>query len=435
MNSSLLYIGQYADQRLICELRQRGYSLEISDTNAVNLPELNAEICVMDVRQCFDESWTIPLAKRLDKKMLLLVLADEEALEKPSIARLISLYAADYHTAPVDFDRLTVVLGHLMGMCRLRSVLSQGQKQGNAPAHLCVMGQMQAQLARIAPTSIPVLIRGESGVGKELVARKIHQLSDRSTGPFIAVNCGAIASGLVQSELFGHEKGAFTGAVSQRVGKIQQADGGTLFLDEIGDLPLEQQVNLLRFLQEGKFDAVGGQGSRTADVRIVAATHVDLEKALDTGEFRLDLFYRLDGVTLCVPPLRQREGDILPLAQTFIDQFSDEFGLARKILSADAESALLGHSWPGNVRELLNRIRRAVVLSDGQEIAPTDLELSWERESEVVSSLKAHKDAAERNALESALRSCRGQVEPAASQLQISRATIYRLLEKHGIAV
>ena len=435
MNSQLLYVGQHADQRLVCELRQRGYSLDVSDTDTVQLCSLKAGICIMDVRQCFDESWAIPLAKRLDKKMLLLVLADEEALEKPEIARLISLYASDYHTAPVDFDRLTVVLGHLMGMCRLRSVLSQGKKAHSSSSKLCLMGQLQTQLAKIAPTSIPVLIRGESGVGKELVARQIHQLSERSEGPFVAVNCGAIASGLVQSELFGHEKGAFTGAVSQRLGKIQQADGGTLFLDEIGDLPLEQQVNLLRFLQEGKFEAIGGHGSRSADVRIVAATHVDLEKALDAGEFRLDLFYRLDGVTLCVPPLRQRKEDILPLALTFIEQFSGEFGLARKILSIDAEQALLAHGWPGNVRELLNRIRRAVVLCDGQEIAPKDLELTWLHNAEVVRTLKAHKDEAERHALESALRSCRGQVEPAASQLQISRATIYRLLEKHGLAV
>lgn len=435
MNSSLLYVGQCPDQRLIYELNQHGYAVDMGDGVTPNQAHANAGICIMDVRQCFDESWAIPLAKSLDKKMLLLVLADDEALHNPELAKLISLYAADYHTAPIDFGRLTVVLGHLLGLCRLRNVLAHGQESEQAAPGLCLMSQLQAQVDKVAPTNIPVLIRGESGVGKELVARQIHNLSDRRDGPFIAVNCGAIASGLVQSELFGHEKGAFTGAVNQRIGKILQADGGTLFLDEIGDLPLEQQVNLLRFLQEGKFDAVGGQQSRKADVRVLAATHVNLEKAIDEGSFRLDLFYRLDGVTLSVPPLRERNGDILTLANTFIDKFTCEFGLAAKVLSPEAEQVLMAHVWPGNIRELLNRIRRAVVLCEGREIIPKDLELSVARESSLVRSLKAHKDEAERLALESALRSCRGQVEPAATQLQISRATIYRLLEKHGLAV
>ncbi|MGI2258887.1 sigma 54-interacting transcriptional regulator [Shewanella sp. GXUN23E] len=435
MNSSLLYIGQYADQSLIALLRDRGYQLRIGDLAELTPECMKASICIMDLRQCFDGGWAMPLAKQLDKKMLLLMLADSEALQEPQLARLISLYAADFHTAPLQQERLLVVLGHLMGLSRLRQVLAQGQKRRPAGAAFCLMSQLHTQLSKIAPTNIPVLIRGESGVGKELVARQIHGLSDRAAGPFVAVNCGAIASGLVQSELFGHEKGAFTGAVNAHLGKIQQADGGTLFLDEIGDLPLDQQVNLLRFLQEGKFDVVGGQRSHTADVRVLAATHINLEKAIDEGCFRLDLFYRLDGVTLYVPPLRQRQNDIIPLAIDFIEQFAAEFGLAPKVLSPEAEAALLAHDWPGNVRELLNRSRRAVVLCDGQEISPGDLELRSAIQSPVVRSLKAFRDEAERQALASALRQCDGQVESAAIQLKVSRATLYRLLEKHGIAV
>jgi DNA-binding NtrC family response regulator len=296
------------------------------------------------------------------------------------------------------------------------------------------MQHLFKQIARVAPTDIPVLIRGESGTGKELAAKKLHQLSSRSQGPFIAVNCGAMAAGLVQSELFGHEKGAFTGASGARKGKIALADGGSLFLDEIGDLPLELQVNLLRFLQEGVFDTLGGNGAISSDVRIIAATHVDLEQAIDEGQFRLDLYYRLNGITLETPPLRERRDDILPLAKYFIQSYLSEYDLTSKQLTPDAKQSLLNYSWPGNVRELINRVRRAVVLSDGDKINAFNLELADKREDpQDFMSLKCLKDDAEKQALQSAILISGGQADVVACQLQISRATLYRLMDKHGL--
>lgn len=289
-------------------------------------------------------------------------------------------------------------------------------------------------MERVAPTDIPVLIRGESGTGKELVATKLHQFSSRKDGPFVTVNCGAMAAGLIQSELFGHEKGAFTGAVSARKGKIALADGGTLFLDEIGDLPAELQVNLLRFLQEGLYDSVGGGVPQTANVRIIAATHVNLENAIDQGQFRLDLYYRLNGITIETPRLKDRRDDIIGLANRFIRIYSDEYGLAIKPLSQSACHALLNYPWPGNVRELINRVRRAVVLSDSQQISAQNLELaSIEKKRHIALSLKTLKDNAEKQALQQAILIADGQVELAASYLDISRATFYRLMDKHDL--
>jgi len=296
------------------------------------------------------------------------------------------------------------------------------------------MQQLFRQVERVAPTDIPVLIRGESGTGKELVATTLHQQSTRKDGPFITVNCGAMAAGLVQSELFGHEKGAFTGATSSRKGKITLADGGTLFLDEIGDLPAELQVNLLRFLQEGLFDTVGGGTPQSSDVRILAATHVNLENAIDQGQFRLDLYYRLNGITIETPRLKDRRDDIIGLANRFIRVYSNEYGLATKPLSQSASHALLNYPWPGNVRELINRVRRAVVLSDTQQISAQNLELaSIDKKRHIALSLKTLKDTAEKQALQQAILIADGQVELAASYLDISRATFYRLMDKHGL--
>ena len=397
-------------------------------------------LCLIDLRKGSIINEVNYLVRELDPRVHIIVLINKPQLDNAEITTFIAQFAWDFCTSPIDPERLAKCLGHGMGLAKLKQ-----QHQSAEPDFPCndpeqpiiqsaVMQQLFRQVERVAPTDIPVLIRGESGTGKELVATTLHQQSTRKDGPFITVNCGAMAAGLVQSELFGHEKGAFTGATSSRKGKITLADGGTLFLDEIGDLPAELQVNLLRFLQEGLFDTVGGGTPQSSDVRILAATHVNLENAIDQGQFRLDLYYRLNGITIETPRLKDRRDDIIGLANRFIRVYSNEYGLATKPLSQSASHALLNYPWPGNVRELINRVRRAVVLSDTQQISAQNLELaSIDKKRHIALSLKTLKDTAEKQALQQAILIADGQVELAASYLDISRATFYRLMDKHGL--
>jgi DNA-binding NtrC family response regulator len=419
-------------------LSRQGYQAFYIKNNDYQAIPFNCHLCLVDLR---DESFMAEanyLVRELDSCVHVIVLINKSQLNSTDITTFIAQFAWDYCTSPIHPERLEKCLGHGIGLarlkrqCVLKEVIPHSDDESTHSS--LVMQQLFKQIARVAPTDIPVLIRGESGTGKELAAKKLHQLSSRSQGPFIAVNCGAMAAGLVQSELFGHEKGAFTGASSARKGKIALADGGSLFLDEIGDLPLELQVNLLRFLQEGVFDTLGGNGAISSDVRIIAATHVDLEQAIDEGQFRLDLYYRLNGITLETPPLRERRDDILPLAKYFIHSYLSEYDLTSKQLTPDAKQALLNYSWPGNVRELINRVRRAVVLSDGDKINAFNLELADKREdAQDFMSLKCLKDDAEKQALQSAILISGGQADVVACQLQISRATLYRLMDKHGL--
>jgi DNA-binding NtrC family response regulator len=419
-------------------LSRQGYQAFYIKNNDYQAIPFNCHLCLVDLR---DERFMAEanyLVRELDSCVHVIVLINKSQLNSADITTFIAQFAWDYCTSPIHPERLEKCLGHGIGLARLKRqcVLKEVIPPSNDEStHSSLeMQQLFKQIARVAPTDIPVLIRGESGTGKELAAKKLHQLSSRSQGPFIAVNCGAMAAGLVQSELFGHEKGAFTGAASARKGKIALADGGSLFLDEIGDLPLELQVNLLRFLQEGVFDTLGGNGAISSDVRIIAATHVDLEQAIDEGQFRLDLYYRLNGITLETPPLRERRDDILPLAKYFIHSYLSEYDLTSKQLTPDAKQALLNYSWPGNVRELINRVRRAVVLSDGDKINAFNLELADKREGpQDFMSLKCLKDDAEKQALQSAILISGGQADVVACQLQISRATLYRLMDKHGL--
>ncbi|MGB6135761.1 MAG: sigma-54 dependent transcriptional regulator [Shewanella sp.] len=411
----------------------------INSHDKLNIPT-NCALCLIDLRKNDIINKIQYLVRALDPSVHIIVLINKPQLEDPKISTFIAQFAWDFCTSPIDPERLAKCLGHGMGLAKLKQqchaprVDDPRQDPGQPVIQSAVMQQLFRQIERVAPTDIPVLIRGESGTGKELVATKLHQQSNRKNGPFITVNCGAMAVGLVQSELFGHEKGAFTGATSSRKGKIALADGGTLFLDEIGDLPAELQVNLLRFLQEGLYDCVGGGTSKSADVRILAATHVDLENAIDNGRFRLDLYYRLNGITIETPRLRDRRDDIIGLANRFIGVYSNEYGLATKPLSQSASHALLNHPWPGNVRELINRVRRAVVLSDTQQISAQNLELGGiDKKRHIALSLKTLKDSAEKQALQQAILIADGQVELAASYLDISRATFYRLIDKHGL--
>nr|WP_134938923.1 sigma-54 dependent transcriptional regulator [Pseudomonas aeruginosa] len=291
-------------------------------------------------------------------------------------------------------------------MARLRG---RGTVPGDAEGEHELLGEslavrdLRRLLAKLAPTDSPVLIRGESGTGKELVARTLHRQSRRADRPFVAINCGAIPEHLIQSELFGHEKGAFTGAHQRKVGRIEAADGGTLFLDEIGDLPPSIQVKLLRVLQEREVVRLGSRRPIPIDVRLVAATNVDLADAVVAGHFREDLFYRLHVATIQLPPLRERRGDILPLAEYFIVEHCRRLGYTSASLSPEAERKLLGHSWAGNIRELENAIHHALLVCRNRLIQPADLHLIDMRARQEPNGLRRAPESAAGSALEAAL--------------------------------
>lgn len=345
----------------------------------------------------------------------------------------------DHHTLPLDGPRLLASLGHARGRARLAppaasppGAAEERGMIGRSPAMLTLLRQIR----RVAPASAPVLIGGESGSGKELAALAVQQLSARAQRPFISVNCGAIPAALVQSELFGHVRGAFTGADRDKAGIFEAAHHGTVFLDEIGDLSLDVQVSLLRFLQDRVVMRVGSTTPVQTDVRVIAATHVDLERAIQAGRFRLDLYYRLKVLSLTVPPLRERRGDIELLARHFFAQFADEADARLKGFSHAALRALVAHPWPGNVRELANRVRSAVVMADGRYITPADLGLAdpdADANAAGPNGLHDARTEAERHAIRHSLDlSCRNVTE-AARRLGISRMTLYRLMAKHGI--
>ncbi|HEV7445186.1 MAG TPA: sigma-54 dependent transcriptional regulator [Steroidobacteraceae bacterium] len=287
-------------------------------------------------------------------------------------------------------------------------------------------------IRKVAMTDAPVFISGESGTGKELTAAAIHERSTRRDQPFIAINCGAIPAHLLQSELFGYERGAFTGANQRKIGRVEAANGGTLFLDEIGDLPLESQASLLRFLQERKVERLGGHGSTPVDVRIISATHVDMQTAMIEGRFRADLYHRLCVLQVNEPPLRERGRDIELLAKHMLERFKKDARRRLRGFSPCAIAALRTYGWPGNVRELINRVRRAIVMSEGRQITARDLELEEHVEVAPMTLAQA-REVAERQAIEMALLRHRGRLGEAAHQLGISRVTLYRLLSAHGL--
>ncbi|WP_270809230.1 sigma-54 interaction domain-containing protein [Aeromonas sp. QDB08] len=290
--------------------------------------------------------------------------------------------------------------------------------------------QLRDQIVRLQHCRLPVLVTGPSGTGKELVARELHYSTFGEESPFVAVNCGAMPHQLIQSELFGHVKGAFTGAQHHKIGKIEAADGGTLFLDEIGELPLEDQATLLRFLQEQCIEAVGSHLTRRVDVRIIAATNIDVEQAVASGGFRMDLYYRLNVVRLRTPALCERAEDIQLLADDILAEVRGGRVLS---FTRKARQAMQSYGWPGNVRELRNRVQRAVVMCSGPFIEADDMELTNMDSLLLDGSLKAVREAAERQALQRTLARFPDQLEEVARTLDISRATLYRLLDKHDL--
>ena len=346
--------------------------------------------------------------------------------------------AYDFIEKPVQLDVLRVVLQRASYLSNLEQDHRELQKKSGQIGFEGLVGdssQIQEifrMIRRVGPSDVPVLITGESGTGKELVARAIHRQSTRQSAPFVPINCGAIPETLLESELFGYEKGAFTGATQQRKGRIESAQGGTLFLDEIGDIPLGLQVKLLRFLQDHEVLRLGGKEATAVDTRIVAATNVDLRKAIEDGRFREDLYYRLCVVTVAIPSLRERSSDIPLLGRMFLLRFSDELKKPLKGFTPEAVEALTSYGWPGNVRELENRIKRAVVMAEGRYVTPDNLELQPASASDAAT-LKVSRDHREKELVRLAMEKAEGNVTRAASYLGVSRPTLYQLLDRYGI--
>lgn len=359
--------------------------------------------------------------------------------ERANALQAVQLGAYDFMQKPVHLETLKLILSRAAYVAQLEQETRRLHQQAIQDGFQGLIGtsapmrQLFETVRRVAVSDLAVLIVGESGTGKELVARAVHQESPRREGPFIAINCGAIPENLLESELFGHEKGSFTGAHVQRKGRIELAQGGTLFLDEIGELPLSLQVKMLRFLQEQRIERVGGRESIAVDTRIVAATNMNLTEALDLGTFRKDLFYRLSVVPLQVPPLREREEDSVFLAQAFVLKYRDQLNARVVGLSEEARAAIRAYPWPGNVRELENRIKRAVVMAHGTTLQPADLELSDAPAPAAYLTLREARSQFEKNLIRQALTRTNGNVTRAAEELGISRQALHESMHKYGL--
>jgi len=358
--------------------------------------------------------------------------------DRNNAIKAVSYGAYDFFGKPVDVDQLRMILERAWTL----HTLEEENRRLTCPPSKALDGIIAASsvmldacrvLERVAPTDVSLMVLGESGTGKEMFARAAHSCSDRNRGPFVAVNCAAIPENLLESELFGHERGAFTGAVRQTKGKVEQAKNGTLFLDEIGDMPLALQAKMLRFLQDRTFQRVGGREDIVVDVRIVSATNRNLQEMITQGTFREDLYFRLNEVSITIPALREREGDSLVLAHTFLQRYAETFRKGRMDFSQGSLVAITNYPWPGNVRELENRIKRAVVLARENRITPTDLGLPETAENEAFVTLRQARRKAEVDAIQKALASCHNNLSRAAKILGVSRPTLYSLLATYDI--
>lgn len=358
--------------------------------------------------------------------------------EKETALRAVGQGAYDFFCKPVNIDELKAIISRAVYVGRLERENRDMQRNFDAEGFEGMLGKsapMQrvfSSVRKLAASDAPILVLGESGTGKEVVALTIHRKSSRASGSFVAINCGAIPETLIESELFGHEKGAFSGAHMQRPGRIETAHGGTLFLDEIGELPLLLQVKLLRFLQDQQIERIGGRKPIQVNTRVIAATNVNLEEAMQAGKFREDLFFRLAVVVVTLPPLREREDDVLLLAETFLNRFSAEEGKPKLHFAEETIMSLQQHHWPGNVRELENRVKRAVVMCNSNRVTAKDLGLDAAAGADNCN-LKNARDQLEREMVQKALKRHGGKIMPAAAELGISRPTLYEIMEKLGI--
>jgi two-component system NtrC family response regulator len=360
--------------------------------------------------------------------------------DRENAVRAVGMGAYDFYQKPVDSEILHLIVARAFHVHQLESENRRLQvRQVSSPlAGLIASSPQMLKVCRtvekVAPTDVTALLLGESGTGKELIARALHDLSPRGKGAFVAINCAAIPDTLLESELFGYEKGAFTGAAKQTRGKIEYANGGTLFLDEVGDLPMTLQVKLLRFLQERIIERLGGRQEIPVDVRVVCATHQDLPALVKEGKFREDLYYRISEITIRIPPLRERDGDALLLARTFLDKYNEEHRRNLRGFTPDAVAAIESYSWPGNVRELENKLKRAVIMAEGNRITAEEVELvAPDGAAEQPLLLREVREAAERTALQRCLSLYHGNVSQAAEALGVSRPTMYDLMSKYGV--
>lgn len=432
----LVYVARQHDESLTAHLREAGWEVVAARTPA---RAEKAVACGVSTAGFIDLSGFAPrdlseLEACLKTSPLgWVATAKSRQLADPTVRRLISQYCFDYVTLPIPWDRFAERLGHALGMGALGAEvqIAEGTSHDAMIGECDAMRQLFRAIRKIATSHAPVFISGESGTGKELTARAIHEHSPRRGAPFVALNCGAIPHHLLQAELFGYEAGAFTGATQRRTGRVEAAEGGTLFLDEIGDMPIEAQASLLRFLQEGKIERLGGLQSVPVNVRVISATHVNLEDAVREGRFREDLFHRLCVLRIDEPPLRERGADIELLANHMLARFRSDSTRRIRGFTPDAIEAMRTYCWPGNVRELINRVRRAIVLAEHRLISAHDLELRPADEGPMT--LAQVREAAEKRAIEAALLRRRNRVGEAAEALGVSRITLYRLMNAYGM--
>ncbi|WP_324780043.1 PEP-CTERM-box response regulator transcription factor [Thiobacillus sedimenti] len=360
-------------------------------------------------------------------------------LDRSNAVKAIHLGAYDFFQKPFDPDVLALMIARALHLHALERENRQllAQQSRSSLQGLITSSEPMLKICRtiekVAPANATVLLLGESGTGKEVLARGVHELSPRAGKRFVAINCAAIPDTLLESELFGYEKGAFTGAAKQTIGRIEYANEGTLFLDEIGDLPMPLQAKLLRFLQERVIERLGGRGEIPVDVRVVCATHRDLAAMIQEGNFREDLYYRLSEISVKIPPLRERPGDAVLLAQAFLDRYARELGRTLRGFTADALSVLEAHAWPGNVREMENLIKRAAIMADGTQITAADLGLELGEAEPQPFNLRQAREHAERQAVSRALAHSDGSIAQAAELLGITRPTLYDLMAKIGM--
>jgi len=347
--------------------------------------------------------------------------------------------AYDFYQKPVEPEILKLIVQRAYRVCELEVENRHLQESGlkwplrGVVASSPEMLKVCRMVEKVAPSDITTLLLGASGTGKEVIARALHELSPRAEQKMIAINCAAIPDNLLESELFGYEKGAFTGATKQTPGKIEYANGGTLFLDEIGDLPLELQAKLLRFLQERVIERVGGRQEIPIDVRIICATHQDLAQHIQDGRFREDLYYRISEITIQIPAVKERTGDVLLLAKSFLNRFNEELGKSLRGFDKQAVAAIEAYDWPGNVRELESRIKRAIIMADNSYITLEDLELDSSDEEVMPFNLRQVRESAERQAIQRALLNTDDNISEAAKLLGVTRPTLYNFLEKYNI--
>ncbi len=414
------------------------------DSALRELDEHNPPVVTLDLGLPPDEGGTTQgfsvLEQILGKAPATKVIVVTGNNDREHALKAVSLGAYDFFYKPIDPDLLGFIVNRAYRLHELEGEnrrLSDGRVE--SPLEGVITGsasmlQVCRNVEKVAPVDATVMVLGESGTGKELLARSLHGLSPRREGRFVAINCAAIPENLLESELFGYEKGAFTGAAKQTLGKVEMANGGTLFLDEVGDLPMSLQAKLLRFLQERVVERVGGRVEIPVDVRVVCATHKDLQELISNGQFREDLYYRFNEITVRIPALREREGDALLLGRAFLERNSRQHGRQMHRFSNDALAAIEAYHWPGNVRELENRIKRAVIMAEHKQISAKDLELGNDSgEEQPTFDLREIREQAERQAITRAMSHASGKVSQAADLLGVSRPTMYDLIRKYNL--